>query len=657
MNHIILLKGLEKNNIMISINDVSVYFGGKPLFENINFVISQKEKIALVGKNGVGKSTLLKLISGKENPTKGSISKPNNINIGYLPQVILLDKEDTIRNLCYSVFEDVISIEKAIERTLKELCDYKDYNSDEYIEIVNKLSQLQDKLNINPRQNYNELIEKTLIGLGFNREDFDKHSSSFSGGWRMRIELAKLLLSEPDILLLDEPTNHLDIESIQWLEKHLITSNVALILISHDKRFIDATTERTIEIDLGKLYDYKTNYSHYINLRKERIEQQQRAFENQQKEIKETENFIDKFRYKATKATQVQSRIKKLNKIERISIDNIDNRKINFKFSSIRSSGKYPIIVKNLSKSYGKNNIFSNINLTIERGNKVAIIGKNGSGKSTFIKCLMNEIVDFSGTITIGHNVDIGYFAQNQVNKLDPKLTIFETIDRVAIGEIRSQINNILGAFMFAGETSGKKIEVLSGGERSRIALIRLLLKPANLLILDEPTNHLDIDSKDVLKKALLQFEGTVIIVSHDRDFLDGLVSEVFEFRDNTIHHYLGEINNWIESKESPKDKICKKQTLKSNKELDIELKSSSYKRQKEIEKNKKRILNKIKLLEHEISLLEQNIKNMEIELANQNSLDDSFFKNYQETQNKLSEKIYEWEYSYKKLQNHMITQ
>lgn len=634
---------------MISLNNISVNFSGNDLFSDISFVISKKEKIALVGKNGVGKSTLLKLIAGEEQASSGEISYVKDVKIGYLPQIIEVHKEGTLIDICKSVFGDIIAKEKKLEEISKELANREDYDSPEYIELIHLYSKEEERLRLYTDINYIEEIEKTIIGLGFEREDLQRHSSTFSGGWRMRIELAKILLSNPDILLLDEPTNHLDIESINWLENYIKTNNSALLLISHDKFFLDATTTRTIEIENGSIYDYKTNYSHYLDLREERLEQQLRAYNNQEKEIKETEDFIERFRYKATKARQVQSRIKKLEKIKLIDIDNIDNHSINFSFIPAEQSGQYPIIVEELSKNYGQKKVLSNVSLTIERGTKIALVGKNGAGKSTFIKCIMGQINDYTGVIKLGHNVKIGYFAQNQTKELDPNLSIFETIDREAIGDIRTKINDILGAFMFAGETSQKKVSVLSGGEKNRVALIKLLLNPVNVLILDEPTNHLDIRSKNVLKQAIQNFHGTVIIVSHDRYFLEGLVSEVCEFSNGKIKHYLGGVERWLEKKsiEGNSRNITKEELVKGNKEGNIKNTNEGaidYQKLKEKAKEQRVLQKKIKELEADISEIEKSIKEKEDKLSSNETQPEDFFIEYQSLQKDLKNKMIEWE-------------
>ena len=533
---------------MISIENLTVQFGGFTLLDEISFVLNKNERIALAGKNGAGKSTLLKLMAGLQQPANGNISYPKEITIGYLPQQMKLSDERTVKEEAALAFEHLKQLEQELEELHQQLAERTDYESDEYQHIIQRSTDVQELLLMSGINDFEAEIEKTLLGLGFNRTDFNRPTREFSGGWRMRIELAKILLQAPDVLLLDEPTNHLDIESIQWLENFLISRTNAVMLVSHDKAFLDNVTNRTIEIVLGDIHDYKVNYSKYLELRKERREQQLRAYENQQKQIQDTEAFIERFRYKATKSNQVQSRIKQLEKIERIEVDEVDNSRLNLKFPPAPRSGSYPVIAENLSKSYGDHLVFSDVTLTINRGEKVAFVGKNGEGKSTLVKCIMNEI-DFGGKLELGHNVKIGYFAQNQAQLLDENLTVFETIDYVAVGDIRTKIRDILGAFMFGGEASDKKVKVLSGGERSRLAMIRLLLEPVNLLILDEPTNHLDIASKEVLKKAIREFDSTAIIVSHDRDFLNGLVNKIYEFGGGKVLEHIGGIYDFLSKK------------------------------------------------------------------------------------------------------------
>lgn len=532
---------------MISIDNLKVEFGVKPLFDNVSFVINDKDRIALVGKNGAGKSTMLKIICGLQKPTSGNVAIPNDTTIGYLPQVMNLQDNTTMREEVKKAFADISKMKERVDKLNEELAQRTDYESDSYMELVQKFTTEHERYMMMGADNYEAEMERTLTGLGFERTDFDRPTSEFSGGWRMRIELAKILLRRPDVLLLDEPTNHLDIESIQWLERFLQQSAKAVVLVSHDRAFINNVTNRTLEITCGRVTDYKVKYDEYVKLRAERREQQLRAYENQQKEIADIKDFIERFRYKPTKAVQVQSRIKQLEKIVPIEIDEVDNSALHLKFPPCLRSGDYPIICEDVEKSYGSHTVFSNVTLTIKRGEKVAFVGKNGEGKSTLVKCIMNEI-PFGGTLKVGHNIQIGYFAQNQAQMLDGELTVFETIDNVARGDIRLKINDILGAFMFGGEASEKKVKVLSGGERSRLAMIRLLLEPVNLLILDEPTNHLDMPSKDVLKEAIKAFDGTAIVVSHDREFLDGLVSKVYEFGGGKVTEHLGGIYDYLQA-------------------------------------------------------------------------------------------------------------
>ena len=532
---------------MISVENLSVEFGVKPLFSHVSFVINDRDRVALVGKNGAGKSTLLKILTGKLQPTSGIVSVPNDTTIGYLPQVMKLSDDTTVKEEARKAFASHLKIKEKLKQMQNEMAMRTDYESDEYLSLVERFTQEHDRYMMMGGENYEAELERTLIGLGFSVSDFGRFTSEFSGGWRMRIELAKILLQRPDVLLLDEPTNHLDIESIQWLEQFLLQSAKAVVLVSHDRAFINNVTNRTLEITCSHIEDYKVKYNQYITLRSERREQQLRAYENQQKEIADTKAFIDRFRYQASKAVQVQQRIRQLEKIEPIEVDEVDNKRMRLKFPPCLRSGDYPIICDNVSKAYGTHTVFHDVTFTIKRGEKVAFVGKNGEGKSTLVKCIMGEI-PFMGTLKIGHNVQIGYFAQNQAQLLDENITIYDTIDRVATGDMRLKINDLLGAFMFGGETSEKKVKVLSGGERSRLAMIRLLLQPVNLLILDEPTNHLDLVSKDVLKEAIKAFDGTVILVSHDRDFLDGLVEKVYEFGGGIVKEHLGGIYDFIHS-------------------------------------------------------------------------------------------------------------
>lgn len=631
---------------MISVQNLKVEFSSQVLFEGVSFVVNKKDKIALVGKNGAGKSTLLKIFAGEQHPTSGVVSKPTDITIGYLPQTMDLSGNCTVKEEVMKAFSHIEELDSQIHELNQKLLERTDYESESYQELIDTLAYKNDVRAMYQSENYEALIEKTLIGLGFLRADFDRSINEFSGGWRMRIELAKILLRRPDVLLLDEPTNHLDIESIQWLETFLKTQANILLLVSHDKAFIDNVTNRTIEISCGKIYDYKVNYSHFIELRKERVEQQKRAFENQQKMIQDTEEFIEKFRYKPTKSVQVQSRIKQLEKIERIQIDEVDHSHLRLKFPPAPRSGDYPVIAENVGKSYGNLNVFHDCTFTIKRGEKVAFVGKNGAGKSTMVKCIMNEI-PFDGSLKIGHNVKIGYFAQNQAMMLDENLTVFDTIDYAATGEIRTKINDILGAFMFGGALSEKKVKVLSGGERSRLAMIQLLLQPVNLLILDEPTNHLDIRTKDILKEAIQDFEGTVIVVSHDRDFLNGLVEKVYEFGNGVMREHLGGIYDFLEYKKlTSLQELEKKENAPAKLTEPKEMKASklSYQEQKEAQKKLKQAEKKIKDLEQKVNDLEQDIKEIETVLAAGGDIDPSTFSKHKELSDLLESTMLEWE-------------
>ena len=533
---------------MISVDGLTVEFGGSALFSDISFVINEKDRIALMGKNGAGKSTLLKILAGVREPTRGKVSAPKDTVIAYLPQHLMTEDGRTVFEETAQAFAHLHEMEAEIAALNKELETRTDYESDSYMELIERVSTLSEKFYSIEEINYDADIEKTLLGLGFTREDFNRQTSEFSGGWRMRIELAKLLLKKPDVLLLDEPTNHLDIESIQWLEDFLIDNGQAVVVISHDRAFVDHITTRTIEVTMGRIYDYKVNYSQYLQLRKERREQQQKAYDEQRKFIAETKDFIERFKGTYSKTLQVQSRVKMLEKLEILEVDEEDTSALRLKFPPSPRSGSYPVTIENVSKSYGDHTVFRNANLTIERGDKIAFVGKNGEGKSTLVKCIMKEL-EHDGTLTIGHNVMIGYFAQNQASLLDENLTVFQTIDDVAKGDIRNKIKDLLGAFMFGGENSAKKVKVLSGGERTRLAMIKLLLEPVNLLILDEPTNHLDMKTKDILKQALMDFDGTLIVVSHDRDFLDGLVTKVYEFGNKKVTEHLEGIYEFLQRK------------------------------------------------------------------------------------------------------------
>ena len=602
---------------MISINGLSVEFGATPLFDNISYIINKRDRIALVGRNGAGKSTMLKIIAGVQIPTNGSVSVPKGITIGYLPQHMPVSDTQTLLKETETAFAEIFELQKHIEELNTALAERTDYESKEYNDIIDELSIANEHMAIMGAMNYQAEIEKTLLGLGFVREDFNRPTSEFSGGWRMRIELAKILLRRPDLLLLDEPTNHLDIESIQWLENFLATSGSTVMLVSHDRAFIDNVTNRTIEISLGKIYDYKVNYSKYVELRAERLEQQMRAYENQQKQIQNTEEFIERFRYKATKSVQVQSRIKQLAKIERIEVDEVDTSRLNLKFPPAPRSGDYPLILDGVSKYYGERHIFSNATFTLKRGDKIAFVGKNGEGKTTLVKCINGE-VPFNGNLKIGHNVKIGYYAQNQAQLLDGELTVFDTIDRVAVGDIRTKIRDILGAFMFGGEASDKKVKVLSGGERARLAMIKLLLEPVNLLILDEPTNHLDMSTKDVLKRAIEAFDGTVIIVSHDREFLDGLVSKVYEFGGGKVTEHLGGIYDFLQKRKIDSLVELEKKRVKEVEERPKEISDNklSYMERKEIQRKIRQFQNCVNDAEKRIAKIEEQIAEVEKVLA-----------------------------------------
>ncbi len=602
---------------MISINGLSVEFGATPLFDNISYIINKRDRIALVGRNGAGKSTMLKIIAGVQIPTNGSVSVPKGITIGYLPQHMPVSDTQTLLKETETAFAEIFELQKHIEELNTALAERTDYESKEYNDIIDELSIANEHMAIMGAMNYQAEIEKTLLGLGFVREDFNRPTSEFSGGWRMRIELAKILLRRPDLLLLDEPTNHLDIESIQWLENFLATSGSTVMLVSHDRAFIDNVTNRTIEISLGKIYDYKVNYSKYVELRAERLEQQMRAYENQQKQIQDTEEFIERFRYKATKSVQVQSRIKQLAKIERIEVDEVDTSRLNLKFPPAPRSGDYPLILDGVGKYYGERHIFSNATFTLKRGDKIAFVGKNGEGKTTLVKCINGEI-PFNGNLKIGHNVKIGYYAQNQAQLLDGELTVFDTIDRVAVGDIRTKIRDILGAFMFGGEASDKKVKVLSGGERARLAMIKLLLEPVNLLILDEPTNHLDMSTKDVLKRAIEAFDGTVIIVSHDREFLDGLVSKVYEFGGGKVTEHLGGIYDFLQKRKIDSLVELEKKRVKEVEERPKEISDNklSYMERKEIQRKIRQFQNCVNDAEKRITKIEELIAEVEKVLA-----------------------------------------
>ena len=636
-------------------------FSAKPLFTNASFVVNDRDRIALVGKNGAGKSTLLKILCGQQQPTSGVVSVPTDATIGYLPQVMNLQDDTTVREEAQKAFSYIREMKERIDQMNQQLAERTDYESDDYLALVERFTQEHERYQMMGADNYEAEIERTLIGLGFVRTDFERPTSEFSGGWRMRIELAKILLQKPDVLLLDEPTNHLDIESIQWLEQFLAQSAKAVVLVSHDRAFINNVSNRTLEISCGRVIDYKVKYDEYVVLRKERREQQMRAYENQQKEMADMRQFIERFRYQATKAVQVQQKIKQLEKMVPIEIDEVDNSAMHLKFPPCLRSGDYPVICEDVKKRYGEHTVFSQVNLTIKRGEKVAFVGKNGEGKSTLVKCIMGEI-PFDGNLKIGHNIQIGYFAQNQAQLLDESLTVFQTIDYVAKGDIRLRINDILGAFMFGGEASEKKVKVLSGGERSRLAMIRLLLEPVNLLILDEPTNHLDMPSKDVLKEAIKAFDGTAIIVSHDREFLDGLVSKVYEFGGGHVREHLGGIYDFLQAKQiselSELGKGCnnsqggtaavqgrEQNSPKVGTSAEMPSKSQSYAEKKEVQKKLRKAERAVEESERKISDMERRLKELDGLLMNPaNASNMEFVTEYTTIKKSLDEEVERWE-------------
>jgi len=640
---------------LVSIEKLGVEFGTTPLFQDVNFVINPKDKIALVGKNGAGKSTMLKIIAGIQRPTSGTVSLQKGITVGYLPQVMVLSDGRTVLEEAETAFADISRMQEELDKMNQMLAERTDYDSEEYMALVEKFTHENDRFMMMGGHNYRAELERTLVGLGFKREDFNRPTSEFSGGWRMRIELAKLLLLKPDLLLLDEPTNHLDIGSIQWLEVFLSNRANAVVLVSHDRAFINHVTNRTVEISCGRIYDYKVKYDDYVALRAERHEQQLRAYENQQKEIAEIKDFIERFRYKPTKSNQVQSRIKQLEKIIPIEVDEVDNSAMHLKFPPCLRSGDFPVICKDVAKSYGDHNIFHDVNLTIKRGEKVAFVGNNGEGKSTLVKCIMNEI-PFDGTLKIGHNVQIGYFAQNQAQLLDGDITVFDTIDRIAKGDVRLKIRDILGAFMFGGEAADKYVRVLSGGERSRLAMLVLLLNPVNFLILDEPTNHLDLRSKDVLKNAIKNFDGTVIVVSHDRDFLDGLVDKVYEFGGGQVREHIGGIYDFLREKyaalENQYVKMSSDGSPSSSSSASAQEKSapvsggrSSYEADKERARAVKRLEKAVAEKEAAIAKLENEIAEMEQQMSSADSnVGADLFGKYADLKKRLDEAIEEWE-------------
>ena len=643
---------------MISVEGLCVTFGVKPLFKDVSFVVNERDRIALVGKNGAGKSTLLKILKGLQQPTKGVVAVPNDTTIGYLPQVMKLADDTTVKEETRKAFADNLRIKALLEEMQHEMATRTDYESTDYLNLVERFTQEHERYLMLGGENYEAEIERTLVGLGFEQRDFERPTSEFSGGWRMRIELAKILLRRPDVLLLDEPTNHLDIESIQWLEQFLVQSAKAVVLVSHDRAFINNVTNRTLEITCGQIEDYKVKYDEYVTLRAERREQQLRAYENQQKEIADTKAFIERFRYQATKAVQVQQRIRQLEKMVPIEVDEVDNKRMHLKFPPCLRSGDYPIICDQLRKDYGAHTVFSGVTFTIKRGEKVAFVGKNGEGKSTLVKCIMGEI-PFTGTLKVGHNVQIGYFAQNQAQLLNEELTIYETIDRVATGDMRLKINDLLGAFMFGGETSEKKVKVLSGGERSRLAMIQLLLQPVNLLILDEPTNHLDMASKDVLKEAIQAFDGTVILVSHDRDFLNGLVDKVYEFGGGCVREHLGGIYDFIRSHAEATDGLASQQSIDAilqNKSVTMAATVQSapsteekggvddYQQRKEQQRKLRKLKRDIEESETKIAKMEKRITELNALLSQpENASDMELVTEYTTTQRALDKENERW--------------
>jgi ATP-binding cassette subfamily F protein 3 len=633
---------------MISVDQLVVSFGGFELFKGISLLVSPRDRIGLVGKNGAGKSTLLKILAGHQQPSEGIVSVPTDVRLGYLPQHMLVIDGRTVFEEAVTSFEEILALEKRIEEINHEIGHRTDYESTEYHRLLDHVTEFNDRFHMLGGNNFEAEVERTLVGLGFKRSDFTRQTSEFSGGWRMRIELAKILLKRPDVFLLDEPTNHLDIESIQWLEDFLKNYNGAVVLVSHDRAFLDAVTNRTIEITLGRTYDFKSNYSKYLILRKELKEQQMAAYLNQQKMIADTEDFITRFRYKATKAIQVQSRIKALERLERLEVDEEDNSALRIKFPPALRSGTVVAEIKELTKSYGTHEVLKEIDVIIERGEKVAFVGKNGEGKTTLARIIMNELEYNSGECKLGHNVKIGYYAQNQANLLDEELTVFETIDRIAVGEIRTKIRNILGGFMFSGDDVDKKVKVLSGGERSRLAMVKLMLEPVNLLVLDEPTNHLDMRSKEILKQALVDYDGTVIVVSHDREFLDGLVNCVYEFKDKKVKQHLGGIYEFLRRKKIESMKELEKKDVPLTQEVKVqkveESDKLSFGDRKEINKNISRVEKNIEKTEQEITNLETKIEEMDQTLAHADGSDPEIFKKYERLKKELEQKMYEWE-------------
>lgn len=640
---------------MISVENLRVEFSAKPLFTGVSYVINDRDRIALVGKNGAGKSTMLKIIAGLQQPTGGTVSVPRDVKVGYLPQVMVISDTRTVREETEQAFGYIREMQAELEQLNRQLAERTDYESEEYMALVERFAQTDERFHLLGGLNYRAEMERTLMGLGFRQTDFDRPTNEFSGGWRMRIELAKILLQHPDVLLLDEPTNHLDIESIQWFEQFLQFHPGSVVMVSHDRAFINNVTNRTIEISCGQIYDYKVKYDEYVGLREERREQQLRAYENQQKEIADTKAFIERFRYKATKANQVQSRIKALEKIVPIEVDEVDSSSLRLKFTCSQRSGDFPVICEDVGKTYGEHNVFSAANLQLRRGEKVAFVGRNGEGKTTLVKCIMGQI-PFDGHLKIGHNVQIGYFAQNQAQLLDGELSVFDTIDRVARGDIRLQIRNILGAFMFGGEESDKKVKVLSGGERTRLAMIKLLLEPVNLLILDEPTNHLDMRSKDVLKEAVRDFDGTAIIVSHDRDFLDGLVSRVYEFAGGKVREHIGGIYDYLTEREGEREAVTGKNEpadVDANKKAETSLSAAApsasaskadWEQQKSLARQRKKLEKTVTDAEQAVQELEQAIAIIENQLATtEGGADLSLYEKHGRLKQQLAKAEDEW--------------
>ncbi len=642
---------------MISVDHLSVEFSAKPVFDDVSFQINPKDKIALVGKNGAGKSTLLKIFAGLQMPTSGTVVVPKDVKVGYLPQHLLTNDQNTVLEEAEKAFEAILKQRERVDELTNRLSDRHDFESEEYLRLIDDLTHASERLQMMGGDDYRADLEKTLLGLGFLRSDFDRPTSEFSGGWRMRVELAKILLGKPDLLLLDEPTNHLDIESIEWFEEFLRTTSAAVVLVSHDRTFINRVTNRTIEISLGHIYDYKVAYDEFLELRKERREQQLRAYRNQQKMIADTEEFIERFRYKATKSVQVQSRIKQLAKLQRVEVDEQDTSALNLRFPPSPRSGQIPVEIDGLSKAYGDHRVLESVSMIINRGEKIAFVGKNGEGKSTLVKCIMGEISDYTGKLKQGHNVQIGYFAQNQASLLDGEVSVFDTIDRVAVGDIRTKIRDILAAFMFTGDDIDKKVKVLSGGERSRLAMIRLLLSPVNLLILDEPTNHLDIPSKEVLKQAIRDFDGTAIVVSHDRDFLDGLVDKVYEFKNHTTREYIGGIYDFLRQKQMDSldalnstvrqmDKEPNSSANVSQETLDKKKQNQlTYEQRKQAVREARKKQKQVEEAERDIEHLELRIKEIENQLSDPEKAQDAdLFQTYERLKRELEQKMYEWE-------------